>query len=78
MVFEWDQTRAMLPINLNAVSLANGPDASPMDLVQYPNSSRFRNFQKPEDLDKAVADQNFENAAVLRDKIAKLKKKQIV
>jgi len=55
MVFEWDQTRAMLPINLNAVSLANGPDASPMDLVQYPNSSRFRNYQKPEDLDKAVA-----------------------
>ena len=55
MVFEWDQTRAMLPINLNAVSLANGPDTSPMDLVQYPNSSRFRNFQKPEDLDKAVA-----------------------
>lgn len=55
MVFEWDQTRAELPINLNAVSLANGPDASPMDLVQYPNSSRFRNMQKPEDLDKAVA-----------------------
>ena len=55
MVFEWDRTRAMLPINLNAVSLANGPDKSPMDLVQYPNSSRFRNYQKPEDLDKAVA-----------------------
>jgi hypothetical protein len=55
MVFEWDQTRAMLPINLNAVSLANGSDTSPMDLVQYPNSSRFRNMQKPEDLDKAVA-----------------------
>lgn len=55
MVFEWDQTRTELPINLNATSLANGPDTSPMDLVQYPNSSRFRNFQKPEDLDKAVA-----------------------
>ncbi len=54
MVFEWDRTRASLPINLNPVSLA-GADKSPMDLVQYPNSSRFRNFQKPEDLDKAVA-----------------------
>ena len=55
MIFEWDQTKAELPINLNAASLANGPDTSPMDLVQYPSSSRFRNFQKPEDLDKAVA-----------------------
>lgn len=54
MVFEWDRTRASLPINLNPVSLA-GKDKSPMDLVQYPNSSRLRNFQKPEDLDKAVA-----------------------
>lgn len=55
MLFEWDQTRATLPINLNAPSLANGPDTSPMDLVQYPSNSRFRNFQKPEDLDKAIA-----------------------
>lgn len=54
MVFEWDQTQARLPINLNVTSMA-GKDASPMDLAQYPNSSRFRNFQKPEDLDKAIA-----------------------
>ena len=54
MVFEWDQTKAVLSINLNPVSMA-GSDSSPMDLAQYPNSSRFRNFQKPEDLDKAVA-----------------------
>lgn len=54
MVFEWDQTRAVLPISLNPVNLA-GSDASPMDLVQYPNSSRLRNLQAPEDLDKAVA-----------------------
>lgn len=54
MLFEWDHTRATLPINLNAPTMA-GTDASPMDLVQYPNSSRFRNYQKPEDLDKAVA-----------------------
>ncbi len=54
MVFEWDQTRATLPISFNPARLS-GEDVSPMDLVQYPNSSRFRNFQKPEDLDKAVA-----------------------
>lgn len=54
MVFEWDQTRVNLPINLNPARLG-GSDKSPMDLAQYPNSSRFRNFQKPEDLDKAVA-----------------------
>lgn len=54
MVFEWDQTRTVMPISLNAVSLA-GEDKSPMDLVQYPNSSRLRNYQKPEDLDKAIA-----------------------
>jgi len=54
MVFEWDRTRVSLPINLNPVSLASN-DKSPMDLVQYPNSSRLRNYQKPEDLDKAVA-----------------------
>lgn len=54
MVFEWDQTRAVLPIGLNPVNLA-GSDASPMDLVQYPVASRFRNLQAPEDLDKAVA-----------------------
>lgn len=46
MVFEWDQTRATLPINLNPVMLA-GADASPMDLVQYPVNSRFQNFRKP-------------------------------
>jgi len=51
MLFEWDKTRATLPINLNAASLANGPDASPMDLVQYPNMSRLRNFVKAEELD---------------------------
>jgi len=54
MIFEWDRTRATLPINLNPASM-NGSDASPMDLAQYPNSSRFRNFQEPEDLDKAIA-----------------------
>lgn len=50
MVFEWDQTRAALPINLNPPSLA-GDDASPMDLVQYPNMSRLRNYVEEAELE---------------------------
>lgn len=50
MIFEWDQTRAVLPIHLNAPSLA-GDDVSPMDLVQYPNMSRLRNFVEEKDLE---------------------------
>lgn len=53
MLFEWDQTRARLPISFNPPSMA-GDDASPMDLAAYPASSRFRNFQKPEDFDKSA------------------------
>jgi hypothetical protein len=53
MVFEWDQTRAVLPIGLNPVSLA-GSDASPMDLVAYPASSRMRNYQDPENLEASA------------------------
>jgi len=49
MVFEWDKTRAALPINLNPPSMA-GSDASPMDLVQYPNMSRLRNLLEEKDL----------------------------
>jgi hypothetical protein len=49
MVFEWDRTRTVLPISFNPVFLA-GDDASPMDLVQYPNMSRLRNYVKPEEL----------------------------
>lgn len=49
MIFEWDKTRAALPINLNPPSLA-GDDASPMDLVQFPNMSRLRNYVKEEEL----------------------------
>jgi len=52
MLFEWDQTRAALPINLNP-AMMDGDDASPMDLAAYPNASRFLNFQKPEDLEAA-------------------------
>jgi len=43
MVFEWDRTRAYLPMSFNPAFL-NGDDASPLDLAQYPNRSRFRNF----------------------------------
>lgn len=49
MVFEWDRTRAVLPISFNPISMS-GDDKSPMDLVQYPNMSRLRNFVKPEEL----------------------------
>lgn len=48
MVFEWDRTRAVLPIGLNPPNLA-GMDASPMDLAQYPDLSRFRNFLETEE-----------------------------
>lgn len=48
MLFEWDQTRATLPINLNAASMA-GEDASPMDLAMYPNRARYQNYLKPEE-----------------------------
>lgn len=50
MVFEWDKTRASLPINLNPPSLA-GDDASPMDLVQFPNRSRMRNYVEAADME---------------------------
>ncbi|WP_020568053.1 DUF2911 domain-containing protein [Neolewinella persica] len=49
MIFEWDKTRAALPINLNPPSLA-GDDASPMDLIQYPDMSRLRNYVEEKDL----------------------------
>lgn len=49
MVFEWDKTRASLPINLTPPSMA-GADASPMDLVQYPARSRMRNYVEEKDL----------------------------
>jgi hypothetical protein len=49
MLMEWGNTRAALPINMSPPSFS-GDDASPMDLVQYPNMSRLRNFVKKEDL----------------------------
>lgn len=49
MVFAWDKTQAALPIKLNPPALADD-DASPMDLVQFPNMSRLRNFVEEKDL----------------------------
>ena len=49
MVFAWDQTVATLPISFNPPAM-RGDDASPLDMVQYPSSSRFQNFLKEEDL----------------------------
>ena len=46
MIFEWENTRATMPVNLNPAMLASA-DKSPMDLVQYPANSRFQNFRKP-------------------------------
>lgn len=43
MVFEWDRTRAYLPVSFNP-ALLDGENASPMDIAQYPSQSRFRNF----------------------------------
>lgn len=51
MIFEWDRTRATMPISFNPIYMS-GDDVSPMDLVQYPNMSRLRNFVKPEELDQ--------------------------
>jgi len=50
MVFAWDDTKATLPINLNAPTM-DGEDASPMDMASYPPRSRFQNFLKPEEVD---------------------------
>jgi len=50
LIMEWDQTRATLPINLNAAAM-DGVDASPMDMASYPDRSRFQNFLEAEEVD---------------------------
>lgn len=50
LIFEWDKTQAKLPINLNPAFLSP-EDKSPMDLVQYPNDSRFLNFLEAEEVE---------------------------
>ena len=53
MVFQWDNTRAALPINFTPVELAPD-DASPMDMAVFPANSRLRNFVKPEEFDASA------------------------
>ncbi len=50
MIFQWDKTRATLPINLNAKSL-DGEDKSPMDFSYFPPRSKYQNFLKPEEVE---------------------------
>jgi len=50
MIMEWDNTRATLPINLNAPTM-DSEDVSPMDMASFPNRSRFQNFLKPEEVE---------------------------
>ncbi len=50
LIFEWENTRAVLPINMNA-AVMDGEDKSPMDLAHYPPRSKYQNFLKPEEVD---------------------------
>ena len=50
MIFEWDHTRAALPINFNPPSMA-GSDASPMDLIHFPARSRMLNYVEEKDME---------------------------
>ena len=54
MIMEWDDTRIAVPISFN-ISVFPREDASPGDLVQYPNDSRFMNrFSAEEKKEKAA------------------------
>ena len=53
MVISWDGTTVNIPLAFNVVSFPDN-DASPGDMVQYPDNSRFRNYLKPEELEAAV------------------------
>lgn len=50
MIFAWDQTQAILPINLNA-PVMDGEDKSPMDFAYFPARSRLQNYLKPEEVE---------------------------
>ncbi|MBX2816025.1 MAG: DUF2911 domain-containing protein [Saprospiraceae bacterium] len=50
MVMAWENTEVSVPIGFNPV-IYSGVDASPMDLIQFPNQSRFHNYLKPEELE---------------------------
>lgn len=48
MIFQWDDTQAIVPINLNAPSLDEA-DKSPMDLAYFPNDAKYQNFLTAEE-----------------------------
>lgn len=50
MVIEWEDTQVNLPIQFNVVSFP-AVDASPADMVHYPDKSRYSNYLKPEELE---------------------------
>lgn len=43
LVIQWDKTRVSVPIHMNPVNFSS-TDASPMDMVHYPDNSRFQNY----------------------------------
>ena len=53
MVFAWDNVEVALPISFNPTYLS-GDDKSPMDLVQYPANSRYRNYVDEKDFEASA------------------------
>lgn len=54
LVIQWDKTRVSLPIHMNPVNFS-GADASPMDMVHYPDNSRFQNYLDADKKEAAAA-----------------------
>ncbi len=54
MVFQWDRTRATLPISFNPVMMDMELNTSPMDLVQYPANSRLRNYVEEDEFEASA------------------------
>ena len=52
MLIEWEDTHVAVPIKFNVASFPSF-DASPGDMVHYPDNSRFSNYLKPEELEAA-------------------------
>ncbi len=53
MLFAWDRTQVALPINFNPATM-EGDDKSPMDLVQFPANSRYRNYVEEADFEASA------------------------
>ncbi len=52
LLIEWEDTSIAVPVHFNVPSFPSF-DASPGDMVHYPDNSRFTNYLKPEQLDAA-------------------------